>query len=84
MAIIHYIVTASERGETDVENFTKTYCKTAVGFVLDGSVDDVALTEGEANTEYAAVAADGSPYSVVSKISVDDMGMTTVVEQKTV
>ena len=82
MAITHYMVTASERGAADAENFTKTYCKTAAGFVLDAAVDNLVLTSGEADTEYDAIAADGSPYSNVCKISVDDEGFTTVIGKK--
>lgn len=77
--ITHYMVLASKRG---AENITHTYCKTAVGFTTDDLVDDINLTEGEADTHYAATAADGSPYSIVSKIAVDDGDFTTVVEEK--
>ena len=79
MNITHYMVTASKRG---AENITHTYCKTAVGFTTDDLVADIELTEGEADAQYAAQAADGSPYNIVSKISVDEFGTTEVISEK--
>ena len=81
MTASHYMVIASQRGKT---NLSKTYCKTAVGFDTDANVADTTLTLAEAQTEYTATAADGSPYSIVSLICVDDNGITSVYSEKRV
>ena len=81
MAITHYMTLASKRGAEDV---THTYCKTAAGFTTDDLVDDMVLTLSEAQTQYDATAADGSPYSIVTIIAVhDDENGTQIHSEKT-
>ena len=83
--ITHYMILASIRDSEHPENdLTKDYCKTATDFVFDSEVIDLVLTENEANTIYGATLANGSPYSIVSKIAVYDDGKTEVVTEKTV